>query len=265
VPDEAVYVYAISRGHVEHPMRGVGDAPVRVVEQGGLIALVSTVGLADFGEEALRNHLEDLAWLESTARAHHTVVDIVAAAAPALPLRLATVYRNDQRVREVLEDRRGEFVGALDRIAGRTEWGVKGYADLDEFATNTAADADTAAGSPGTSYLRRRQAERRDEEHARHEAAIFAERIDAELRGIAVAGRLHPPQDPQLSGHHGLMLLNAAYLVDDERAGEFRTAVTRLAERRPGVRLELTGPWAPYSFAAEEERSDHLGKEGGER
>jgi Gas vesicle synthesis protein GvpL/GvpF len=253
VPDEGVYVYAISRGGVEHPPRGVGDAPVRAVEQGGLVALVSTVGLADFGEEGLRNHLEDLAWLEATARAHHTVIDTAAAAAPTLPLRLATVYRSEKRVREVLEERGGEFAGALDRIAGRTEWGVKGHADLTEFATGAAAGQDAAGASPGTTYLRRRQAERHDEEHARRAAAACAERIDAELGGIATARRLHPPQDPQLSGHGGVMILNASYLVDDESAEEFRTAVARLAERHPGIGLELTGPWAPYSFATGEE------------
>jgi hypothetical protein len=255
VADEGVYVYAVSRAlprQTADRIRGVGDAPVRVVEREGLAALVSTVGLAEFGEEALRNSLEDLAWLEATARAHHAVIDTAAAVAPTLPLRLATVYRNDRRVREVLEERGAEFSDALDRITGHTEWGVKGYADLSEFASATAAE-DTAAGSPGVAYLRRRREEQRSEEDARREAALCAEGIDTELRGIAAAGRLHPPQDPQLSGHRGLMILNAAYLVADGRAEEFRTVVARLSEGRPGIRLQVTGPWAPYSFAAEGE------------
>jgi hypothetical protein len=49
------------------------------------------------------------------------------------------------------------------------------------------------------------------------------------------------------------MVLNAAYLVDDARADDFRAAVARLADLRPEIRLQLTGPWAPYSFATEEE------------
>lgn len=49
------------------------------------------------------------------------------------------------------------------------------------------------------------------------------------------------------------MVLNAAYLVDDDRADDFRAAVRRLGEARPRIRLRLTGPWAPYSFAIEEE------------
>ena len=46
------------------------------------------------------------------------------------------------------------------------------------------------------------------------------------------------------------MVLNAAYLVADERAGQFVAAVSELAARHPAVQLALTGPWPAYSFAA---------------
>ncbi|HEV7930864.1 MAG TPA: GvpL/GvpF family gas vesicle protein [Actinomadura sp.] len=254
--EAGIYVYAVSRGLPHHPparARGVGGAPVRVLEECGLAAVVSTVSLAEFGEEALRHNLEDLGWLESTARAHHAVIDDAAASAVILPLRLVTIYRDDQRVRDVLRERNEEFARALDRITGRTEWGVKGYADPQELMRSDATAGDTAGGRPGTSYLLRRRAERHSEEEARSEATDCAERIDTALRDLAAARCLHPPQDPQLSGHQGWMILNAAYLVDDTRAEDFRAAVASLADLRPGIRLQLTGPWAPYSFATEEE------------
>jgi hypothetical protein len=42
------------------------------------------------------------------------------------------------------------------------------------------------------------------------------------------------------------MVLNGAYLVDEDRGEEFAAAVAAL--RVPEVDVELTGPWAPYSF-----------------
>jgi hypothetical protein len=60
---------------------------------------------------------------------------------------------------------------------------------------------------------------------------------------------LHPPQAPQLTGNDEQMLLNAAYLLDERRDEEFAGAVTALAGQHPAVRVELTGPWPPYSFA----------------
>jgi len=49
------------------------------------------------------------------------------------------------------------------------------------------------------------------------------------------------------------MVLNVAYLLDDTRADDFAAAVAALADQHPGVRLELTGPWPPYSFAGTQE------------
>jgi hypothetical protein len=42
---------------------------------GHVAALVGTVPETDFGEDPLKQHLEDLRWLESAARAHHEVID----------------------------------------------------------------------------------------------------------------------------------------------------------------------------------------------
>ena len=40
-----------------------------------------------------------------------------------------------------------------------------------------------------------------------------------------------------------------AYLVDADRAEELAAQAGRLEAEAPGVRVEVTGPWAPYSFA----------------
>jgi hypothetical protein len=256
--ETGIYVYAISRDLPPEAMEhvgGVGGAPVHLIEDRGLTAVVSPVSLGEFGEEALKRNLEDLGWLERTARAHHGVVDAAAAHAVTVPLGLATVYRSEDRARQALRDRHEEFGQALSRIAGRTEWGVKAYADLAEVTAGGEPEdqGETSGARPGTSYLRRRSAQRQTEEEARHEVLMAADRIDDELCDVAATRRLHRPQDPQLSGERGWMILNAAYLVDDERADEFRTTVARLAGERPEIRLQLTGPWAPYSFATEEE------------
>jgi hypothetical protein len=48
------------------------------------------------------------------------------------------------------------------------------------------------------------------------------------------------------------MLLNGAYLVDDDRTDEFADAVAAQDGAHRGIRLELTGPWPPYSFSTME-------------
>lgn len=252
--DAGSYVYGIAwqldRG-VLADLAAVAGAPVRTLEEAGLVALLSTVGWDDFGEDALRQNLEDLGWLEATARAHHRVVDRAAAGGPVVPLGLATVYYGDQRVRELLADNAGAFAAVLERLTGRVEWGVKAYADPDSHEPAAGGEAGASSPSgPGADYLRRRRDRRRHLEEAKASATERADRVHQTLRGLATATRLHPPQDPGLTGRSGWMLLNGSYLVDVARRAEFTALVHRLAEEPEALDVELTGPWAPYSFAA---------------
>ena len=46
------------------------------------------------------------------------------------------------------------------------------------------------------------------------------------------------------------MILNGTYLVDQSQVAEFRETVERLASLDDHIRLEVGGPWPPYSFAS---------------
>lgn len=227
---------------------GMAGAPVRPVRAAGLTAVVSTAPLAEYGEAALRRNLEDLAWLERAARAHHAVVDALARRGPGVPARLATVHHDDDRVAGQLAARRAELTGLLDRLTGRGEWGVKGY--LVPGAPPRAAEPD-GAGGVGTAYLRRRRAQLTAREEGQRIAAEAAAAVHDALAGYAVAARRHAPQDRRLSGAPTPMVLNGAYLVESGRLDGFTELVAALAGRHPELRLELTGPWPPYSFAEE--------------
>ncbi|CAM5250369.1 hypothetical protein STENM327S_02740 [Streptomyces tendae] len=128
------YVYAVCRpfdAALQAQLTGVAGDPPRLLPHGGLVAVVSHVPEADFSEEALRAHLEDLDWLTATARAHQQVVDALTVVTTPLPLRLATVFRDDSGVRVMLEEREAAFRRTLDRLDGRVEWGVKVYVEAE--------------------------------------------------------------------------------------------------------------------------------------
>jgi Gas vesicle synthesis protein GvpL/GvpF len=258
-----VWVYAVSADVAAQSLgelRGVGDEPVRGISSAGLTAIAGDVPLAEFGESALRRNLEDLAWLEATARAHHHVIDALGQRGPLVPMRLATVYANGAGVAAMLDERATDLRAALSRISAHQEWGVKAYAQQSEPGSPAAAEparSGAARAGPGASYLRRRRDELSAHSQARHDAIASAEAVHIRLSGLAAEARLHPPQAPQLTGIRSQMLLNAAYLLDEERAEEFADAVTALAREHPGVRLELTGPWPPYSFAGLPDRPDY--------
>ncbi|MEU8176916.1 GvpL/GvpF family gas vesicle protein [Microbispora hainanensis] len=231
-------------------MGGVMGGAVRPVPRGGLVAHVSDVPLDRFGEEPLRRSLEDLDWVEGVARAHHRVVEALAAAGPTAPVRLVTVYTGEEQVRELLDLRHDDFMEILSHVAGRREWGVKAYLRRDAPPPSPEPAATAAAGgdSPGMAYLRRKKESLRGREDLWRAAAERAELLHAELERIAVASRRHRPQDPQLSGRSESMVLNGAYLVDPAREEEFAAVLDSYRDRFLDV--ELTGPWAPYSFTS---------------
>jgi hypothetical protein len=230
-------------------VRAVDDAPVHVVTEAPLAAAVSRVDEERFSAAALSRSLEDLAWLEAVARAHDDVVSHLAGLRPVAPVRLATVFVGEGNLRALLRARAEEFGTALDRIRGRVEWAVKVFAVDGQAGPSSAAAA--ADASPGRAYLERRRAERDDAERRHDRVLEEADAVHERLTRLAVASRRYPPQDPRLTGFWDEMVLNAAYLLPEGGEAELR----RVTQEPPGtvIRMELTGPWAPYSFATLEE------------
>ncbi|MDD7940983.1 GvpL/GvpF family gas vesicle protein [Actinomycetospora lutea] len=246
--DTLTYVYALARD-VEPAavggLTGVGGGPVRLLTGDGVTAVVSDVDRGEFEERALEERLEDLEWLAATARAHHHVVDTLGHDHLVAPLALATVYFDDERVRAVLAEGRDTFAAALDRLAGRAEWGLKIYA---RKGGGAAAGAEAAKPTSGADYLRQRRKALRESETSLDDARAAAAEVDAEVSALAAATRSHRLQDAQLSGQSDPMVLNHAYLLPVERADELRALVASLGDH-PRIRVEVTGPWVPYSFA----------------
>jgi hypothetical protein len=248
---KGVWMYAIHDvPNEDRPLsiRGVDGEPVRVVRAEGLAAVVGSVDLDRFGEQGLRESLNELGQLEQIARAHHAVVSALAQRGPVAPARLATVYQNDDGVARTLRDHHDSFTAALRRVRGRQEWGVKVYAEL-----RTDPEPEPGPASSGTAYLRARQAALTRRERDQQAVLDGAESIFSALRPLAAATQRHRPQDHQLSGDPRWMVGNDAYLVDEERAENFQTAVAESAGRHPHLAVELTGPWPPYSFAVVQE------------
>ncbi|MFD4543208.1 GvpL/GvpF family gas vesicle protein [Streptomyces bauhiniae] len=260
-----VYVYAVTRddaaltGRAPLPA-GLGTAP-RLLSAGSVAALVRDVPEEDFGTEALTRQLDDLDRLEALARAHHDTIESAAAHATVLPLRMTTVYRDETRVREVLTDRADTFTRALDRLQGHVELGVKVFAEPEGVQDGPHSEApDLPEASPGRAYLQRRRDQRRRNRYALGTAGPVAERT-ARLAAESARARVsHRVQQGALATSRGENIANDAYLVPATDVHRFRHAVRELSAPEQGVRVEVTGPWAPYSFTdwAQSPQDDHV-------
>jgi len=261
-------------------LTGVADAAVEPIAEGELCALASSVPLDEFGEEPLRRNLEDVAWLERTARAHDAVLTRALACEAVLPLRMCTIFVDQAHVRALLRSDRAALADALRRLGGHAEWSVKVRVDMARLAQQAgvgaaqeqagaaqepgaaAGAASTPGAEPGAgrAFFARKRAEDDERERTLARASRVAEAVHERLSVVAAGAKLLPPQRRELSGLPGTMLLNGAYLVARDRDTAFSAAVSDLSARHraEGFAIDVSGPWAPYNFVStvEEEAGD---------
>jgi hypothetical protein len=232
------YVYGVVRSGTPIPVGLAGvdpSAPLRLVECRGLAALVSDVPLAEFDEAGLRAMVEDVTWLEAIEGAHERVLAAVLESAALVPQRLCTVLVDEGQVHDLLSRDHGLLLDALERLGGCAEWGVKVFAspiaiEREALRRATRTEATWDADAPA--------------------AREWAREIHADLAFFAEEALFNPLQPAAVSGRRSEMLLNGVYLVDDERASDFRSVARELGERLGlrGVEIVLTGPGPAYNF-----------------
>ncbi|MFD5871546.1 GvpL/GvpF family gas vesicle protein [Streptomyces sp. NPDC060322] len=262
--ESALYVFAVCEAPDPAAFAGLpgvaAGEPLRRLRCGGLTAIVQTVRAADFTDEVWQARMADRSELERYARAHHDVVSAVAASCPTVPLPLATLYHGEARARQSLLDESERFRVALERTAGHAEWGVKVYAaeppesapdpDPVPFRPDRAAPGTRPAPGAGLAYLERKRGVQARREQRHEEALRVAETVDAGFQDLASAGRrlrLHASV-PEENGR--VQVLNATYLVAEHLKADIEV-LTRTLRDATGARIEISGPWVPYSFVGE--------------
>ncbi|HEY0375823.1 MAG TPA: GvpL/GvpF family gas vesicle protein [Pyrinomonadaceae bacterium] len=262
----AYYLYcvgeqeAVSFVREELPPPIEPDTSFIKIDRAGLSAVTSVVPLADYGEEALRERMTDPTWLAVRAMRHEKVVEHFSRRASVVPLRFGTIYLEGENVELMMEERRDELLAIVERLRGREEWGVNVYSDrarLTEVIVSLSPrlremSEQAARVSPGQSYLMRKKIDSMREAEARAETKRVAATIEQELLSAAAtaSARLRVLKDE--GGEQGEVAAKLAFLVERGRFTEFRAAAERLAQEYEGAgfKLELTGPWPAYNFAA---------------
>ncbi|WP_330460705.1 GvpL/GvpF family gas vesicle protein [Streptomyces sp. NBC_00820] len=228
------YVYAVCRpldAPLQVQLAGIGGAPPTLLHHHGLVVVVSDVPEADYSPGVLAD------WLADTVRAHRGVVDALSTVTTPVPLPPAALFRDDSAVRAMIEAREDDFRRLLHRLHGRVEWGVRLYA----------ADGRGRGHEHG-----RGQGQGAEGGDADDAAEAFARTLHQALAWLAEDSRLFAPESSVPAEAAERNVLDAAYLVPRARSEEFVEMIERARAEELGVRIELDGPRAAYSFTGEE-------------
>lgn len=212
---------------------GIDGRPVRMHSVADLGIWVSEVeGPVEPSEERLRQH-------------ERVVRDALRTATP-LPLRFGTVFGSTAALEDAIEARGDAFRRTLERVEGLVEMVIRVERKHPVGQTEAVARGDASTGvSAGRAYLERRRSELESRERSRQDADTLLWEIEKELGRQTVKVTISAAPEGSLVGR-------LACLVRRGEVPAFREHVGRVIEaRRPELRLGVTGPWAPYSFANE--------------
>jgi hypothetical protein len=257
---EAWWVYCVLAArdcaNVPSGLEGIESGmPVQTLREGELAAVVSPLPAAEYDDDRLREHLEDLEWVERTARRHESVLEGALDRVAIVPLRLCTIYHDLAGVRRLLRERATVLTTGLAKVDGCAEWGVKVFAgevgpgDVEPHRSAAIAEGER----PGATYLLHRQRERQQAARASELRAACVQSVHERASLCAREAVANSPQRPELHGRGMAMILNGAYLVSHDRVQGLHDAVAALqATWAPqGFVIELTGPWPAYNFVSE--------------
>jgi hypothetical protein len=250
-PDHAgTYVYCVvaarrrpAVGRVAGPPGTSAPRLLEVHPQRYLV--VSDAPLESFGEAPLARRLSDLDWVSRAAVAHDAVVERFIDADAVLPMKVFTIFTNDQRAIEKTRSDWDRIESLLKDVTGQVEWGLRLMFDQRKAPTAAAA---LRRGSSGRSYLLAKRQQHTQTVAQQRLVRQRAAAVVTVLAGIAREVRQRPLATGATRGSR--LLLDAAFLVPRTRERRFRAAVARETRRLApeGYAVHLSGPWPPYSF-----------------
>jgi hypothetical protein len=241
-PDKGKYVYCIIE--CDDPRRfgpigigGRGDE-VYTVHHQGLAAIVSDTPVVVYDPT------------RENALTHEHVNETVMKEFTVIPMSFGAIFRTEEDVREFIKDTLDALRDVLHKMRDKIEFGLKVNWDPEVAAREVEQGSEEIrrlkeeilSNRLASTYFARMQLGRLVEQAMAEKQDAYVREIYDRLRDCAVASRHNKPIGDK-------MILNAAFLVERDKAAEFDHAVSEIAHRYEGrLRFNYTGPWPPYNF-----------------
>jgi hypothetical protein len=240
----ARYVYAITRR----------DTPLPTTISAAIAPRLAMISWRDLAA-VTRRVADEGPHLTMQAVLHHEqVVEAVRKKGPALPVRFGTVFHSASSITSVLAERYERLAADLCRLGDKAELSLTALWARDEGREGRDEGCGVRNAGSGGRYLRARAAELQLEEALEERAHSFAEKLDEVLGELSLERRVSLVPTPRVA-------IRTSYLIEPAKAAAFRMAFDALRREQTELRMLLTGPWPPYSFA-EPTREDRASADG---
>ena len=205
---------------------GIDGAPVRVIGDGLVRAIVSDVGERTVAPNAGR------------ARAHDEIVRLAMRGATPLPARFGQTFPTDRAALESIAEREADLSRALASVAGCVEMTLRLPLRVSAPSESNEPRVD---GGAGRRYLLALQARERLEHDMQLEAQLARDRVGRQVAGLIREERWEVTAI-------GTSTLVLSHLLLRSAVSDYRAAVTSPGFLESVAGMMVSGPWAPYSF-----------------
>lgn len=236
-------------------LKGTGIQPERppfLISCGTVQAVVSRLEGLPFHSSERDAALREPARKREYKREHIRVLEAISTAGyTVVPRPYGTIAASEDKIMRTVTAQSASFEAALERLKGRREWSVQLFKTQPSTVESTRQPALYASGD---SYARIYDAGLEeaptgdDEGEESGLVAVIKRSIYNALLAVAADATMNATYGARTE--KGLMVLNAAYLVDSEHEDTFLETAARLNERQRslGFALVCSGPRVPLSF-----------------
>ncbi len=217
-----------------------------------LSALASYVPDTEYNEDTLAKQQNNPQWIIDKVQACVSVVAFISSRRVIIPFRFGSVFSTEQSLKEKLDRHSHVFHELLQRLAGTEEWGVKVFASVasqaQQMVEGTLDQAAKSGMSPGRRYMLKKQLLVSALSDAQRD---LKEKADLIHRSLVTMTSAHQPGRPAIeppNADKSICLMKSSYLVPNSNLSQFLAQIEDLTGRYENLHIQVSGPWAPYSF-----------------
>lgn len=229
---------------------GMEESLCTVVQENGLGMLVCPVPEAEYNEEALHLHMEDMPWVESHARRHEEILLKMMESFPVIPMPFCTIFRETENIRGQLRENYSALKDELHKVTGHQEMYLKLFVNPGKLLEKLKDELPCPESQGGSSYFQRKQWEKKVQEKVETMVDEYGEALYQELKKIVAQTNLLDRSE--VLAPNGLRTVFAAqFLLAKAQVSQWNSVIEEFDQEADnlGFVLEVSGPWPLYHFS----------------
>ena len=211
---------------LEVQVRGINGAVVRLLK------------IDEFGIVVSDGEPDAFPLTKESALAHDTVVRSIFDQTTSLPFRFGSVV-SEQQLRHYVATYKPALKKSLAHVRGCVQMDLR----IIWQRSKPGVDQQPEQRGPGTAFLEKKRRQLLGDELQVEEKSELSNLLHKELRGVI------RDEEIALRPSKTAMLATVFHLVERTKIHRYQEIVQEIRNNRPELKIRMSGPWPPYSFA----------------